>query len=488
MNKTRAVAYIRVSTASDAQIHSFEFQEQYWTNVFEASEDTEMVGIYADRGISGCSIRKRPQFLAMMEDAREHKFDKVYTKSVSRFARNTIELLQTIRELRDLGIEVIFEKENIHTFDPTSEVFLTIAATIAENDLQVDSERQRWSIDHRIRNGWISIGSCLYGYRMTKDNELVIVPEEAEVVRRIYDMYIAGYGGDRIAKILNAEGHRTVLGNEWRASSVLCIISNEKFMGDTIMGKSVIIDGMQRKNPDGQLGKRYYMEDTHEGIVSKEVWHKAQEIRQQRKNPKLVGSELPVYPFTGLIECSQCGSHYQHKVNNSGKKWANDVWACKTQLRQGIKTCDCTLIKDSVLREKFVDAYNEFVTTRPQGETVTALQNQIAQLRAEEKDLTALAMKHLVPDVAFHEEQCRLKKEIAKLTEKVNQQRSKYVREKDFVIIEEFDPAKVEKFITKVIVSKGTVTFVFFNGVQISRTYTNGQPGNKPGWNKAKED
>lgn len=488
MEIIRAVPYIRVSTASDAQIHSFDFQEQYWRRVLTETPNTEMIGIYADMGISGSSIRKRPQFLAMMQDAREHKFDKVYTKSVSRFARNTIELLQAVRELRDLGIEVIFEKENIHTFDPTSEVFLTIAATIAENDLQVDSERQRWSIDHRIRNGWITIGPALYGYRMTKENELVIVPEEAEVVRRIYQMFLDGYGGVAIAKALNEEGLRTVHGNEWHANTVLGIIDNEKFMGDTIMGKSVYVDGEKRDNSDGSLGKRYYMENTHEGIVSKEIWHKAQEIRQQRKNPKLVGSEVPVYPFTGKIECSQCHSHYHHKVNSSGKKWATDIWACKTSLRKGVTACDCTRIKDSVLRGKFVEAYNEFVTIRPQGESMTMLQSKIARLRTEEKELAALALKHLIPEAAFRDEQRRLKAQIAELTDKVNDQRSKFVRESDFEIITEFDPAKVEKFITKVIMSKNVVTFVFYNGVKISKTYTNGQPGNKPGWNKAKED
>lgn len=487
MKTIRAVPYIRVSTASDAQLHSFEFQEQYWRRVLTEAPNTEMVGIYADMGISGSSIRKRPQFLAMMEDAREHKFDKIYTKSVSRFARNTVELLQAVRELRDLGIEVIFEKEQIHTFDPTSEVFLTIAATIAENDLQVDSERQRWSIDHRIRNGWIGIGPCLYGYRMTKDNELVIVPEEADVVRRIFDMYLKGYGGEKIAKILNAEGLQTALGNEWRSNTVMGIIDNEKFMGDTIMGKSVIVDGEQKKNTDGQYGKRYYMEDTHEGIVSKEVWYKAQELRKQRANPKLVGSEITVYPFTGIIECGQCGAHYHHKVNNSGKKWANDIWACSTQLRKGVKECDCTRIKDSVLREKFVEAYNEFVTRRPQGENVAAMQSRIAQLHNVGRDLASLAMQHLIPEKSYREELRRTKAEIASLTAKINEQNRKYVRESDFEILTEFDPAKVEKFITKVIVTKGTVAFVFYNGVTISRTYTNGQPGNKPGWNK-KED
>ena len=257
-------------------------------------------------------------------------------------------------------------------------------------------------------------------------------------------------------------------------------------MGDTIMGKFVMIDGVKYDN-DGSLGKKYYIEDTHEGIVSKETWYKAQEIRQQRKNPKLVGQVTPVYPFTGLIECGQCHKRYQHKVNNSGKKWQTDVWACATSLRNGVSACDCTRIKDTVLQETFIDAYNEFVTQRPQGDTVTELQSIIDRLRKDERDLAELAMQHLIPESAYREEQRSIKAQVAELTSKIIEQKGKSVRESDFEIIEEFDPEKVEKFITKVIMSKGMVTFVFYNGVTISREYTNGQPGNKPCWNKKEE-
>lgn len=482
--KRRAVAYVRVSTASSAQLHSYEYQEQYWRSKLMDDPDVELVGIYADKGISGSSIQKRPQFLLMMQDARDGKFDIIYTKSVSRLGRNTVQLLESVRELRDLGIEVIFEKEQISTMQPTSELFLTIAATVAENDLQVDSERQRWSIRRRCENGWISIGSGMYGYTMTEDNNLVIVESEAAVVRRIYEMYIGGAGATMIAKVLNAEGIRNYLGNEWKPNGILDIIDNEKYMGDAMMGKSVYIDGVKHDNSDGSLGRRYYMEDTHEGIVSKDIWHKAQEVRQQRKNHKLVGMEQPRYPFTGMIECGVCGKHYQHKVNNSGKKWQTDVWCCATQLRKSIAECDCTRIKDSVLREKFVEAYNQFVKERPQGHSINAMQSVITELRKEEQDLADLLMQRLIPEAAFRTEQRRIKAQIAELTTQINEQRSKFVRESDFTIITEFDPEKVEKFITKVIVRKWTVTFMFYNGVQITRAYSNGQAGNKPGWNK----
>lgn len=218
MEKARAVAYIRVSTERDAQLHSYEFQEHYWQSAFEDDPNTDLIGIYADKGISGHSVQKRPKFLVMMQDAREHKFDKIYTKSVSRFARNTTQLLEAVRELRDLGIEVVFENENIHTFQPTSEIFLTIAATIAENDLEVDSARQRWSIQHRCENGWISVGSGLFGLKLTADNELEIVPEEAAVIRYIYESYVdGGIGSKKIADALNAAGVQSRNGYPWDA-------------------------------------------------------------------------------------------------------------------------------------------------------------------------------------------------------------------------------------------------------------------------------
>ena len=485
--KKRAVAYVRVSTASKAQLHSYEFQEQYWREKFTDSTDIELVGIYADRGISGSSVYKRPQFLVMMQDARDGKFDVIYTKSVSRFARNTVQLLEAVRELRDLGIEVIFEKEQISTLQPTSELFLTIAATVAENDLQVDSDRQKWSIRHRFENGWISIGSGMYGYAMTKDNNLVIIEEEAAVIRRIYDMYIGGMGCTAIAKILNEEGIRTYYGTEWTPFHILEMMANEKYMGDSLMGKSVALDGVQCDNSDGSLGNRYYMEDTHEGIVSKEIWYKAQQIREQRKNPKIAGQQRPVYPFTGMIVCGCCGKNFQHKVNNSGKKWRTDIWVCATQLKKGVAECDCSRLKDTVLREKFVEAYNDFVSKRPQGHTIDALQSVVAELRREEADLAELRMQRLIPENAFRTEQRRIKEHIAALTTKIDEQRGKLVRESDFTIITDFDPEKVEKFITKVIVHKGTVTFEFYNGIQITKAYSNGPAGNQKGWKQKKE-
>ena len=224
--RKRAVAYVRVSTASSAQLHSYEFQEQYWHDKLDSDPNVELVHIYADLGISGSSMDKRPQLLAMMRDAHAGKFDIIYTKSVSRFARNTIELLEAVRELRDIGVEVVFEKENIRSSDPTSELMLTVAATIAEDDLKVDSERQRWSFKRRFENGWISIGNGMYGYRMLEDNTLEIVPEEAAVVQRIFEMYIDGAGSSAIAATLDREGIPSRIGKGWRPQTILEMLAN----------------------------------------------------------------------------------------------------------------------------------------------------------------------------------------------------------------------------------------------------------------------
>lgn len=484
--RKRAVAYVRVSSGSDAQIHSFEFQSAYWHNELDSNPDVEMVGIYADKGISGRSMYKRPQFLTMMQDAREGKFDVIYTKSISRFGRNTVHLLESVRELRDLGIAVIFQNENINTLSNTSELFMTIAAALAESELEEDSKRQRWSYQDRFQNGWISIGTGMYGYRMVKDNQLEIVEDEAAVVREIYAMYLSGMGTIAISNVLNDRGLKTSRGNPWGTNSILEIISNEKYTGDSLMGKHVRVKGVHMDNTGGRYSKQYMVENTHEGIVSHEIFDKAQTERARRKNPKIVGVQHTQHDFTGLIECGVCGMRFNHKVNSSGLKWQNPIWACHNQLKHTKKACDNTRIKEDVLCDKFVEAYNRFVIERPCGHSVRAMEIRVKTLQDEERDLAGLALKHLIPDAAFRAEQKKLKAEIAALTERICEQTSKEVTEADYTVITEYDPEKVKKFVTKVIVLKGTVSFVFYNGVEITLEYSNGAPGNKPGWN-AKE-
>ena len=482
----RAVAYIRVSSGSDAQTHSFEFQSAYWHDELDSNPDVEMIGIYADHGISGRSMYKRPQFLTMMQDARDGKFDVIYTKSISRFARNTVQLLEAVRELRDIGVEVIFQNENIHTLQPTSELYMTIAAALAENELVEDSIRQRWAFQDKFQNGWISIGTKMLGYRMVENNQLEIVEEEAKIIREIFDMYLSGKGTIIISNELNNRGVKTSRGNPWTTKSVLEIIANEKYTGDSLMGKHARVNGVCLVNTGGRYSKQYMIENTHEAIIPREVFEQAQVERKRRQNPKLVGLKTDPRDFTGIIECGVCGMRFNHKINCSGQKWSNPIWGCYKQLKYTKAACDNTRIKEAVLHEKFVEAYNRFVIDRPVGVSVKHLQKEITELQNEERDLAALALKHLIPETAFRNEQKKIKSEINRITEQIQEQNTKEVCESDFEVISEYDPEKVKKFITKVIVYRYTVTFVFYNGVEITLEYSNGTPGNKPGWN-AKE-
>lgn len=484
MGKKRVAAYVRVSTASDAQIHSYEFQEQYWQSKFEDDPQYDLVGIYADRGISGNSIKKRDQFQAMMQDARDGKLDVIYTKSVSRFARNTVDLLDAVRELRDLGTEVVFEKENISTFQPASELYLTIAASIAENELQVDSERQQWSVRHRYENGWISIGHGMCGYRMLPDNTLEIIPEEAEIIRRIFDMYLAGHGSDVIARALNKDGLRTSAGKPWSHQTVLRVLENEKYMGDSLAMKSVKRLGVKILNTDARYSPQYYIEDTHPGIISKEDFQTAQDLRQQRKNKKITGQPRAEHPFSGLIECGLCHSRYIHKVNGSGLKWQSDIWACYTNLHKGASACRNTRIKDEILKEKFVEAYNEFVRERPLSNAAAEIAGEIQKLERADDELSWLALRGLLPKTAYSVERQQIKEKLNAKRTQLQKLKCNQNRDLDYSLITEFSEEKLKEFITKVIVLKGTVTFVFYNGVEISRSYSNGKPGNAKGWNK----
>ena len=484
VEKKRAVAYIRVSTAHSAQLHSFEFQETYWKQALSDKPDVELVGIYADRGISGSGYKERPRFLEMVQDALEGKFDVIYTKSISRFSRNSVELLEVVHKLRDKQVEVVFENENIHTLDSGTDLLLTIAASIAENDLLEDSQRQKWSIQRRIEEGWISIGSGLFGYRMRNDNVLEIVPDEAKIVKRIFTLYTEGKGCNTIASILNESGCKTRAGNPWKPKGVMGVLENEKYCGDTVMGKSVSINGKKVLNRNGEFGNRYYIENSHDPIVTKEIFKKAQEIRAAKnKNMKSKGPAAE-YPFKGMIICGQCGKAYRHKINNSGLRWQTEIWVCGTQSENGKEQCDCTRIKDSVLKEKFVECYNEFIETKPQGNKEIEYEDILSKLSDEEHELAALAMRNLISMDAFRAEKKRIMEKRRELSMGNKHGHKKSVNPDQYGKITEFDEKTMKRFITKVIMNKNMVTFVFYNGVEISRAYTNGQPGNQKGWNR----
>lgn len=486
--KKKAVAYTRVSTKSDAQTHSYEYQNEYWEQVIKANLNYEFVGIYADRGISGRAIAKRPQLMKMLDDAKHGKIDVIFTKSVARFARNTEELLTMVRELREKGVKVFFEKENIDTFDPNSEMFLTIAAAVAENDLQIYSDNQRWSVRERYKNGFYAIGSKILGYHMDKiTNTLKIVPKEAETVKRIFDLYLEGNGCNAIAQILTNEKRENKVGNtEWNRNSVLYILKNEKYKGCSLSQKTITNQGITVKN-NGKM-PQYYIENVHDAIISPEIFDKVQLIIKEHAAKKLIGQSVQRYPFTGKIKCGNCGHGYTHIIQNSNLTWQTGVWVCQHQHSNGKRACDCTRIKDSVINEKFIECYNEFVNMKYENSRLKNAKKILQQLLTQEQDLTALKVNSMVSISAYNNEISKIRAEIDKIKNKMLEYNLYNIKKSDLKPITKFCEEKVEKFIDKVTIQQWMVTFTFINGINISCQYTNGKAGNKIGWLDRKKE
>lgn len=271
----KAVAYIRVSGKSDGGSHSFEFQKRYWHKQLGESEEVELCGIYADKGISGRTQEKRLQFVKMIEDCKAGGIDVIYTKSVQRFGRNTAELLQTVRELRDMNVEVIFDKEHISTFQTSSEIYLIIAASIAENDVSTNSLNQKWAYEEKFSKGHVVVGKGVLGYKMTEDNTLEIVEEEGEIVRRIFREYLCGYSVNQIVDGLKRDNIPTKRnGANWQRSTIMRMLENIKYKGDAILGKTYKPDVLSPKRikNDGKM-PMYYVENSHPAPIVRHSPH-----------------------------------------------------------------------------------------------------------------------------------------------------------------------------------------------------------------------
>jgi len=483
--RKRAAAYARVSTKSEGQEHSFEFQSRYWNITLGNDPQYEYVGLYADKGISGKSLSKRPQMLALLNACRRGEIDIVFTKSVQRFARNKKDLLETVRELRDMNIAVYFEKENINTLDPSSEVYLTIAAAVAEDDLERYSQNVAWTIRNGFKQGKISVGINLYGYK-AKDCVLEIVPNEAEVVRDVFTKYATGeWSAIKLERYLNEKGIPTKKGCKWRCSQIVQMLKNEKYCGDVLCQKGFSVKGEEQVNK-GEMDM-YYIENNHPAIVDRETWEKVQAILNERGNNKLRGVSQPTYPFSKMIICGKCGATYSHKINNSGTKYAFPMWTCQTRNRQKKEMCDNHNIKDSVLREKFVEVFNEFIHKKMESRGEYIVKAQLTQLYQQQRDLWKLKIRGLIKDSDYENDYADIQIMINEREKLIREYGTIRPDKADFVPLEKFDEGVMQRFIKQIIIEDWIITFEFYNGVKIKRAYTNGRGGNKKGWKKIKE-
>ena len=349
--RKRVAAYARVSSDKDAQLHSLSAQISYYNSYIGSREDWEFAGVYADEALTGTKDN-RPEFQRMLADCRDGKIDMIITKSITRFARNTVTLLATIRELRDLGIDVYFEKENIHTLSADGELMITLLAAYAQEESYNVSENQKWRIRRMFEQGRPNTGRML-GYRL-KNDVLQIVPEEAEIVKMIFNDYLSGMGKNAIMKKLVRMGVPTLSGGQWRESTVLGILTNEKYTGDMLLQKTYRLDHISKKVMVNRGEKRkYFVENSHEPIIDKDTFAKVQQElarRAEKFQPNAPFSSE--YPFTGLIRCGFCGGYFRRKIANAGSKYAKPVWICNTFNTYGKDICSAQQIPEKILMEK----------------------------------------------------------------------------------------------------------------------------------------
>lgn len=465
--KKRVCAYARVSTNSRSQEHSFEFQSNYWNEKLSTSSEYEYVGLYADKGISGKFSERRPQFMLMVSAIKGGQIDLVFCKSVQRFARNTEELLMYVREFRELGVGVFFEKENINTLTNGDDLYLTIAAAIAEDDLSRYSQNMTWTFRDKFRKGECPINGRMYGFEMGKGKEIFkIIENEAVVIRRIYQMYLDGDSADTIAMKLDSEGIPSPTNGKWSKTTIQSFLKNEKYVGDCLLQKEYTENGVKHRNK----GERdmYYVENHHNPIVSREIWDKVQEQLEVRGCPKLRGKINEIYPFTKMITCGCCGGTYHHKVSHSHYTPDFNVWYCRSHSSK----CTSIRVKDEELKQMFIDAYNEFITKKYKGEEEQDLQNKINDLENEKNEIIRLYANGWIGLTSYKEEIAEITKKESELIRRLEGIKLRDLSEKDFKPIDVFDSTKVDKFLSSILIRGKVVEFKFYNGVVVKKLIT----------------
>ncbi len=351
IKRKRVAAYARVSNGKDAMLHSLSAQISYYNNYIGSRGDWELAGIYADEAMTGTK-EDRPQFQKMLADCRSGRIDMVITKSLTRLARNTVTLLETVRELKSLEVDIYFEKENIHTIGTEGELMLTLLASFAQEESRSVSENQKWRIRKLFEQGQATGGNAL-GYRF-QDGTFQIVPEEAETVRQIFEDFLSGMGINAITKKLNRTSIPAKRGGSWGETSVSNILHNEKYTGDLLLQKYYHLDHISKKNVRnrGEL-PQYFVENSHDPIISREAFEQTQR-ELERRMQKFGISRKPhgTTLFTGLIRCGICGRNFRHKTANSGKRCSNPVWRCSTFNSRGKNACPAQQIPESILIAK----------------------------------------------------------------------------------------------------------------------------------------
>lgn len=364
IKKKRVAAYARVSTDQEEQLTSYEAQVDYYTNYIKSRSDWEFVEVYTDEGISGTSIKHREGFNKMVESAMAGNIDLIITKSVSRFARNTVDSLTTIRKLKDIGCECYFEKENIWTFDGKGELLLTIMSSLAQEESRSISENVKWGHRKRFADGKVTVPfNNFLGYKRGEDGSLVIDEEQAKVVKRIYREFLSGSSAIAIAKGLTNDGIETPGHKQkWYATTVRSILTNEKYKGDALLQKHYTVDFLTKKQKinNGEV-QQYYVENSHPAIIEPDMFEmvRLEMERRDSLNGKYSGTDI----LTSRLKCGDCGGSYGAKVWHSNRKSRKTMYQCNRKYT-GKENCKTPAVRSEDIENRFIAVVNSMIENK----------------------------------------------------------------------------------------------------------------------------
>lgn len=354
LKKKKVCAYARVSTDGRKQEESLENQTAAYERMIKANPEYEFVGMYADQGISGY-CEKRPKFQKMLEAARAGEIDLIITKSISRFARNTVTVLKFARELKELGVGIFFEEQKINTLTGDGEMMLAVLASFAQEESRSMSENNKWSIQKKFERGEGMINTSRFcGYDKDEYGDLIINPEEAEIVRLLFDLYLMNVGTTRLAELLNFLGVKTVTGVNWESGTISGMLANEKYKGDFHLQKYYTPEHLRNcTRPNRGEVKSYYISENHAPIVSAEIWEAVQAFRVRKKKDRNLGLDNTEkfqnrYPLSGMLHCPHCGNTLRRRQVYKKKI----QWLCSTYIEKGKKECSGVRVDDTELAKQ----------------------------------------------------------------------------------------------------------------------------------------